>query len=100
MTKDQLNQLYRDQGWGRLAEAALGIEPYDVESQARRVAQYAVAKHSAPLLDTTAQRLFAALLFTVINPDVRLCRETYDELAKVAFDAAEAFVDESRRRLR
>lgn len=98
MTKDQLNQLYREQGWGRLAEAALGIEPYDVESQARHVAQYAVAQRSAPLLDSTAQRLFAALLFTVINPNVRLCRETYDELARVAYDAAEALVDESRRR--
>lgn len=39
MTEDELNEQYRAEGWGRLAEAALGIKPSDVESQARTVAR-------------------------------------------------------------
>ena len=37
----RLNALYREEGWGKVSDAALGIEPYDVESQARRVAEWA-----------------------------------------------------------
>lgn len=39
-----INQWYYDEGWGQLAKDALGIEPLDVESQARRVARYAAAR--------------------------------------------------------
>lgn len=41
MTNEELNALYRSEGWGELAEKALGIPPSEVEGQARRVAQYA-----------------------------------------------------------
>jgi hypothetical protein len=36
-----INQLYRDEGWGGLAEKALGILPEHVEAQTRVVARYA-----------------------------------------------------------
>ena len=37
----KLNGMYNDEGWGELATTALGLEPVDVESQARTVARYA-----------------------------------------------------------
>ncbi len=37
----RLNKRYRDEGWGHITDAALGIAPVDVESQARSVASYA-----------------------------------------------------------
>lgn len=36
-----LNEQYRAEGWGRVAEAALGIAPSETESQAREVARWA-----------------------------------------------------------
>lgn len=39
--RDRLNASYRESGWGRITDQALGVEPYDVESQARRVAEWA-----------------------------------------------------------
>lgn len=36
-----LNKMYREQGWGLVTDKALKIEPKDVESQARTVAQWA-----------------------------------------------------------
>lgn len=36
-----LNKMYRDEGWGGITDEALGIEPVDVESQARIVAEWA-----------------------------------------------------------
>jgi len=44
---EKLNELYRKEGWGVLAENALDIEPADVESAARRVARY-VCEPSCP----------------------------------------------------
>lgn len=41
---DDLNQRYRDAGWSEIAEAALGIEPANVESQARDVARWSYAE--------------------------------------------------------
>jgi hypothetical protein len=37
----QLNNKYRVEGWGRVTDLALGIEPADVEMQARTVARWA-----------------------------------------------------------
>lgn len=39
--KKDLNAMYREEGWGRITDAALGIEPEHVESQAREVARWA-----------------------------------------------------------
>ena len=41
MNKIDLNALYRAEGWGLITDKALGIEPIHVESQARRVAEWA-----------------------------------------------------------
>lgn len=37
----KLDETYREEGWGKLTDKALGIRPSDVESQARQVARYA-----------------------------------------------------------
>jgi hypothetical protein len=37
----QLNDKYRAEGWGKITDEALGIEPADVEMQARTVARWA-----------------------------------------------------------
>jgi hypothetical protein len=42
MDTDKIDQMYREQGWGDFAEAALGINPHLVESQARTVAAFGV----------------------------------------------------------
>lgn len=39
--RTDLNKLYREEGWGRITDAALGIDPKDVESCARTVARWA-----------------------------------------------------------
>lgn len=39
--RDELDEKYRQEGWGRVTDAALGIPPRDVESQARDVARWA-----------------------------------------------------------
>lgn len=36
-----INELYRQQGWGQITDKALGLEPENVESQARCVAAWA-----------------------------------------------------------
>ncbi len=36
-----LDRSYRNDGWGRITDKALQIAPSDVESQARRVAEWA-----------------------------------------------------------
>ena len=36
-----LNESYRDEGWGTITDLALNIEPENVESQARTVARWA-----------------------------------------------------------
>lgn len=45
--EEQLDARYRDAGWGHLTDAALGIAPCDVESQARRVAEWAYERIAA-----------------------------------------------------
>lgn len=56
------------------------------------------ATAGASLLDTCAQSVYCTLLLTVVNPNFGLNRDTFDSVAKIAFDAAQAFVDESERR--
>lgn len=43
MSTDELNVHYREEGWGRITDAALGIDPVNVETQARLIAQWAAA---------------------------------------------------------
>lgn len=38
---DKLDRRYREAGWGLITDAALGIPPHRVESQARMVADFA-----------------------------------------------------------
>lgn len=54
-----LNDRYRDEGWGMIAEKALGIEPKHVESQARDVARYAhrLAERHAAEADAIAEAM-------------------------------------------
>lgn len=39
--RKRMNAIYREAGWGKIAHAALGIEPFDTEAQARDVARWA-----------------------------------------------------------
>lgn len=41
MDKENLNARYREQGWARITDAALGTDPVNVEGQAREVARWA-----------------------------------------------------------
>ena len=54
MTKgnDKLNQMYYDEGWGKLAEDATGLKPADVESMAR-----SIARHAAPIIERLSSTL-------------------------------------------
>jgi len=52
-----LNATYRQEGWGRITDQALGIAPEDVESQARAVARWAfdeMARLKAALRDVVS----------------------------------------------
>lgn len=44
MNYTQLNARYREEGWGNITDEALGIDPADVEMQARTVARWAYVK--------------------------------------------------------
>lgn len=43
MNKEELKELYAKEPWGKLL-IEMGMEPYDTESSARRVAEYAETK--------------------------------------------------------
>jgi len=38
--RERLNKRYREEGWGKITDKALCIDPYDVESAARCVARW------------------------------------------------------------
>jgi hypothetical protein len=41
---DEIDKMYREQGWPQVTDEALGIPPHQVESQARDVAKWAHEK--------------------------------------------------------
>jgi len=71
LTKEQLNEEYSQEPWAKVATLALGLEPTEVESQARQVAEYA-----ADIIDTLVnecQRLREAqtdAAQTISNKDI------------------------------
>lgn len=57
--RDMLNASYRAEGWPRITDAALGIDPCDVEAQARKVAAWAAEREA--VLEAALRKLVACL---------------------------------------
>jgi hypothetical protein len=74
MTDEERDAAYRHEGWGRVTDKALGISPSNVESQARRVAEWAfdaigcLADAISHPEDTVAQEAARGILASVAEP--------------------------------
>ena len=89
--EDRLNARYRDAGWGHLTDAALGIAPCDVESQARRVAEWAHERIAALEAELEAtKRREPEIEYSVLYEFAQEKRCSYNALCKAVREAVGA----------
>lgn len=83
-----LDARYREEGWGRITDSALGIEPRNVESQARRVAQWAHERIEALEAEIeAAKRRVPHIEYSVLYEFAEAKRCSYNDLCKAVREA-------------